>query len=164
MSPQMPDNLAVATHGYAVFHAAIGTETGFAVQLHTAGARNQPPIFDSRQLHDGDVFSTTLLRPGRYSLTNVTTGSTGQIQVAYPVISDKPYSPPDPLDVQVNAQGFQPNVIQLKPAQGLIFRIGNVTARIKIDLVEPDDGPTAGPSGQGRKPLYKWQKPAQPLS
>ena len=164
LAPQPPAaNLEMPAQGYALFHAP-PDEAGFAVQLHAPGTENQPPSFDSRQLDNTDVYATPLLRPGRYSVTNVATGAKGEIRVSYPVIGDKPYRPPDPFEVQVTDQGFQPASIQLKPAQGLIFRIGNTRARIQIDLVEPDDGPASGTGArpQGPRPMYRWEKPTSP--
>ena len=57
------------------------------------------------------------------------------------MISNTPYTPPDALAVQLDQNGFQPNGIQLKPAQGVMFHISNTQARIVIGLIEPDDGP-----------------------
>ncbi len=162
-----PEDMAVVEQGYAVFHAPPGS-SGLAVQLNAPQAETGAPSFDSRKLQNGDIFAVTLLRPGRYSLTNSlhsagaapTSGGTGEIRVSYPVIGDKPYSPPDPLQVQVGEGGFQPASIQLQPMQGLIFHIGNTAARIQIELVEPDDGPPAGGNlPGGRKPLFRWERP-----
>ena len=160
----LPEDMAVVEQGYAVFHAPPGS-SGLAVQLNAPQAETGAPSFDSRKLQNGDIFAVTLLRPGRYSLTNslhsVGTGVQGEIRVSYPVIGDKPYSPPDPLQVQVGEGGFQPSSIQLQPMQGLIFHIGNTAARIQIELVEPDDGPPAGGNlPRGRGSLYRWTKPA----
>jgi hypothetical protein len=169
----LPEDLAVVEQGYAVFHAPPGS-SGLAVQLNAPQAGAGAPSFDSRKLQNGDIFAVTLLRPGRYSLTNALhsggtgpasggTGVQGTIQVAYPVVGDKPYRPPDPLQVQVGEGGFQPNSIQLQPVQGLIFHIGNVAARIQIELVEPDDGPSAGGTPpKGRGPLFRWERPTPP--
>jgi hypothetical protein len=173
VTPLLPGDLAVVEQGYAVFHAPPGS-SGLAVQLNAPQAETGAPIFDSRKLQNGDIFAVTLLRPGRYSLTNTLhstgagpapggTGAQGEIRVAYPVIGDKPYRPPDPLQVQVGEGGFQPNSIQLQPVQGLIFHVGNVAARIQIELVEPDDGPPAGGTGaKVRGPLFRWERPAPP--
>jgi hypothetical protein len=166
----LPEDLAVVEQGYAVFHAPPGS-SGLAVQLNAPQAGAGAPSFDSRKLQNGDIFAVTLLRPGRYSLTNSlssagtgpATGAQGTIQVAYPVVGDKPYRPPDPLQVQVGEGGFQPATIQLQPLQGLIFHIGNVAARIQIELVEPDDGPPAGGTPpKGRGPLFRWERPTPP--
>ena len=167
-----PEDMAVVEQGYAVFHAPPGS-SGLAVQLNAPQAETGAPSFDSRKLQNGDIFAVTLLRPGRYSLTNSLhsagappapggTGVQGEIRVSYPVIGDKPYSPPDPLQVQVGEGGFQPSSIQLQPMQGLIFHIGNTAARIQIELVEPDDGPPAGPAPRGHGPLFRWQRPTPP--
>ena len=87
----------------------------------------------------------------------------GEIRVSYPVIGDQPYRPPEPLEVQVSAGGFQPNSIQLQPVQGLIFHIGDAAVRIQIELVEPDDGPPAGGNlAGGRRPLFRWERPTPP--
>jgi len=96
--------------------------------------------FDSRRLEQGDVFVVTPLRPGHYRLVNTHGGSDGRIRVLYPVIGDKPYRPPEPLIVEVRDGGFAPNTIELSPAQGIVFQI-RCSARIKIDLEKPDDGP-----------------------
>jgi hypothetical protein len=165
VAPPLPEDLAVVEQGYAVFHAPPGS-SGLAVQLNAPQAGAGAPSFDSRKLQNGDIFAVTLLRPGRYSLANSlhSTGTMqGEIRVSYPVIGDKPYRPPDPLEVQVAEGGFQPNSIQLQPVQGLIFHIGNVAARIQIELIEPDDGPPAGGSGpKARGPLFRWERPAPP--
>lgn len=162
-APAAREALQVAAEGYALFHAPAGA-AGFAVQVHAPGAKGQALVFDNRRLQNGDIFTVTLLRPGRYSLLNVVTGAKGEIRVSYPVIGDTPYRPPDPLQVQCSVRGFQPDSIQLKPAQGLIFHIGDTLARLQIELVEPDDGPMAGIQAQPgqRPPLARWQKPEPP--
>jgi hypothetical protein len=154
-TPTSLPNLEIPAQGYMLFQAPTGT-MGFAVQLASADTPNQPPSFDSRQLRQTDLFTTTLLRPGRYSLTNTLTNATGEIRVEYPVIGNTPYTPPDPMDIQVTDQGFQPNSVQLKPAQGLIFHIGNVNARIQITLTEPDDGPKGSTDDSFDSPLNRW--------
>ena len=161
-------DLVVAASGYAVFHAPAGS-AGFAVLLHAPGAPDKPPVFDSRQLGDGDAFATTIFRPGRYSLTNSAGNAAGQIRVSYPVIGDTPYQPPDAFHVQLDANGFHPNDIQLMPAQGIVVHVNNTPARITIDLLQPDDGPalgrppTTGPQAPGgNRPGYRWVKPQPP--
>jgi len=162
--------LVVAASGYTMFHAPAGT-SGFAAQLHASGATDQPPVFDSRQLGNGDIFATTMFRPGRYTVTNKVNNAQAQLRVSYPVISSTPYSPPEAFEVQLDQNGFQPNDIQLKPAQGIVFHISNTLARITIDLVEPDDGPPPAqaqvqaipPPPPGRiLPDFTWVKPESP--
>lgn len=162
--------LVVAASGYTLFHAPAGT-SGFAAQLHAPGAADKPPVFDSRQLGNGDVFATAVFRPGRYSVTNKINNAQAQLRVSYPVISSTPYSPPDAFEVQLGQNGFQPNDIELKPAQGVVFHINNTQARIVIDLVEPDDEPaqkqaqpslTAPPAAGRVLPGFTWVKPTPP--
>ena len=130
-------------------------------------------MFDSRQLGNGDIFATTMFRPGRYTVTNKVNNAQAQLRVSYPVISNTPYSPPEAFEVQLDQNGFQPNDIQLKPAQGIVFHISNTQARIAIDLVEPDDGPPPAqahvqpqaipPPAPGRiLPDFRWVKPEPP--
>jgi hypothetical protein len=162
--------LVVASSGYAVFYAPAGT-SGFAVQLYAPGAADKKPVFDSHQLGNGDIFATTMFRPGRYSVTNKVNNAQAKLRVSYPVISNTPYSPPEAFTVQLDQNGFQPNDIQLMPAQGIVFHIGNTEARIAIDLVEPDDGPhlakaqaqIIAPPATGRiLPDFRWVKPETP--
>src|SRR5947207_3271330 len=106
--------------GSPLFRGPAGTP-GFAAQLHGQGAADQPPVFDSRQLGNGDVFATTMFRPGRYTVTNKVNSAQAQLRVSCPVISSTPYSPPEAFEVQLNQNGFQPNDNQLKPAQGIVM-------------------------------------------
>jgi hypothetical protein len=125
--------------GYAVFHVSSGTG-GYAAHVGKIDRGPQPKSFDSRHLTSGDLFSATIIRPGSYAAT--ATGVHGQckIVVAYPVRGAKPFRPPAPLRVAVTSSGFEPERIELKPMQGLIFEIRETTS-LKIELLEPDDGP-----------------------
>jgi hypothetical protein len=40
-------------------------------------------------------------------------------------------------------KGFDPELLKIGPAQGLIFRF-EAAARLAMELLEPDDGPKAG--------------------
>jgi hypothetical protein len=137
-----------AAEGYVLFHA-LGADGGHAVIAQaqpsqpSAGASAElPELFDSRQLGPGDIFSTIMLRPGTYSMTNTVDGAQGDISVSYPVISSTRYTPPEPATVACDAGAFSPSSLALSPAQGIIFTI-NTTARIVVNLVTPDDGPGA---------------------
>ena len=70
--------------------------------------------------------------------------------------------------MQLDQNGFQPQDIELKPAQGVVFHISNTQARIVIELVEPDDGPaqsqgqatlTTPPGAARHLPDFTWVKP-----
>ncbi len=123
--------------------------------------------FDSRRLGATDIFAVTMIRPGTYSLTNTLTKAKGRITIAYPTIGKEPYHPPAPLSVQCTGQGFTPANIDLQPAQGIVFHF-SVPSHIKIDLVQPNDGPgkvvqqearPGPPSKEARRPVARWRKP-----
>jgi hypothetical protein len=127
-----------APHAFVV-HAASGNEAG-AIDTKIP---SEPPLFDSRQLGSGDIFSTVMFRPGKYLLKNELSNSVGTVTVSYPEIKPRQqYEAPDPVRIKCGPKGFEPHDIKLKPAQGLVFRIGT-QARITIALESPDDGPPA---------------------
>jgi hypothetical protein len=127
---------------YAVVVMPRGYSYGGAAPA-AQGAARHGPVFDSRRLGHGDFFALTPLRPGRYRLVNHLNKREGTITVAYPVIGDRPYRPPEPIEVECGQGGFSPSTIALQPAQGLVFKIAT-EARLTIDLIEPDDGPAYG--------------------
>ncbi|HEX6998776.1 MAG TPA: hypothetical protein VF322_11570 [Gammaproteobacteria bacterium] len=130
---------SVNPRGYALFRVS-GGAGGYAVHVRKAAEADDTPVFDSRKLGEGAVFSAMLLRPGRYAVTNTLGKARAEVVVAYPQRTDRPYRPPAPVRVTVTAKGFDQDGIRLGPAQGLIFEC-RTEARIKIELVEPDDGP-----------------------
>jgi hypothetical protein len=132
----------IVAGAYALFHAPLG-QADHAVVVTPAGAApgDTSAAFDSRELGLGDVFATTLIRPGTYTVTNTLLNTTGQVTVSYPVVTPgTPYQPPDPVTIQSNEDGFAPDSVTIKPAQGLIFQI-NARARVTVELTTPDDGP-----------------------
>lgn len=133
--------LVVRTQGYVSFTDSGRTKPFAIVAEAPAGGG---PGFDSRRLGPGDVFAVTLLRPGKYRMTNELSRATGEITIAYPVVGTTPYRPPEPQAIECTDRGFQPSSVALKPAQGAIFRI-QTAARIKVELTEPDDGPSHRP-------------------
>jgi hypothetical protein len=139
--------VGIAPGQYVLFHALTGGEPhAVVIQPAQGGAGGNSPGFDSRQLGPGDVFTTVLVRPGRYDLANALGGTPGILSVAYPVATPgTPYSPPDPLAIDCGPSGFTPATASLLPGQGLIFRIG-APARITISLAAPDDGPASSAS------------------
>jgi hypothetical protein len=142
----------ISPTGYVVFHVASGAG-GFAVHLGKAGAGPQPKSFDSRELRDGDLFAANLLRPGVYEISNLLGQGRAEAVVDYPKPGEAPYRPPEPARVDCTAEGFRPERIRLQAAQGLIFSC-KTAARIKIELVKPDDGPS-GPRKPSRTGLHR---------
>jgi hypothetical protein len=148
--PGEAGHVGIAPGQYVLFHALTAGEP-HAVVIQPGGGGGGGGAgtaggFDSRQLGPGDVFTTVLVRPGRYDLANTLGGSPGTLTVAYPVATPgKPYSPPDPLAIDCGAGGFSPATASILPGQGLIFRIG-APARITISLAAADDGPVSSAS------------------
>ena len=140
------DLFVVRPKGYVSFTAASPKAKPYAVVARAAydAKTTDKPEFDSRRLGPDDIFALTLMRPGDYRVVNELGKYDGVITVAYPVIGDRPYRPPSPLEVDVNESDFRPSTIKLQPAQGVIFKICTA-ARIKIDLIRPDDGPKDRP-------------------
>jgi hypothetical protein len=97
-------------------------------------------MLDSRRLGSRSVFAVTLIRPGRYALTNTVDKKKAEIVVSYPEIGDTPYRPPEPLSIEVTDAGFGEPRFEVSPAQGIVFRF-RTRSHITIKLVEPDDGP-----------------------
>jgi hypothetical protein len=140
----------VALGGHVLFS---NTEqaTGYAV---TVTKPEEPDAaFDTRQLGEDDLFAVTMVRPGTYTVSNTLTGSEGRVTVAYPTIGERPYRPPDPASVVCRADGFDPQSVDLQPAQGLVFHF-EVPSRIVITLAEPDDGPE-----ERRRRAVSWRSP-----
>jgi len=134
---------------YAVVVTAQGAPYRASGSTSGAGAPAKGIVFDSRRLGAGDLFALTPLRPGRYRLANRFGEYEGSITVAYPVVGDRPYRPPLPVEVECSPHGFKPATIALQPVQGLVFKILG-EARLTIELVAPDDGPRDRPAAVKR--------------
>jgi len=126
-----------------VFHVSRGAG-GFAVTVAKVDRRREQAaeLFDSRELKSGDLFAATLIRPGRFSVANRDGRARGEIVVAYPRIGRGPFRPDDPILVRCTDRAFEPASIRIDAAQGQAYNIQTETpTRIKIELIEPDDGP-----------------------
>ena len=132
----------VGPGGVAVFYVSEGAG-GFAVTLTRLRRKEKERevVLDSRELKQGTVFAVTLIRPGKYKLLNLTSGATGRIEVAYPKVDGRPQRPLAPIEIACTDRKFTPSSIQIAAAQGQAFHIETRRpARIKIELVEADDG------------------------
>lgn len=128
--------------GFAVFRVSKGSG-GYWVNVRRADEDRAVKAYDSRRLEEGDIFSALLLRPGRYSLANELSKARADVTVAYPTVGKTAYRPPAALHAECG-DTIKPSAIRLKPAQGLNIHATG-PARIKIALVEPDDGPKSRP-------------------
>ena len=133
--------------GHLLLHVGSGRGR-YAAVLATGLGDNQQVVFDSRLLDASDVFAATVLRPGRYQVTNTENGATAALEVSYPERGRRPYRPADPVRVEVGAE-FSPREIQVGPAQGQVFAAQG-PARVTIELAEPyDRNPEQG------QPVYR---------
>ncbi|MDQ1753018.1 MAG: hypothetical protein QOE71_4074 [Pseudonocardiales bacterium] len=148
-------HFVVHPKGYAVFHVS-GGPGGYSVNVRRAEEDPELKAYDSRRLEPGDIFSAILFRPGRYSVRNLLSEGESQgeshgeasVTVAYPVPGDTAYRPP-PAAVADCGERIEPAHIDLLPMQGLNLHL-RVPGRIRIDLVEADDGPKSGDSTPDR--------------
>jgi hypothetical protein len=138
----------VHPRGFAVFHVSEGSG-GYWVNVRRADEDTSVKAYDSRRLEQGDIFSAVLLRPGRYSIENTLSKARGEVTVAYPTMGKAAYRPPAPLEAECG-DTIKPKAIRLKPVQGINIH-ATAPARIKIALVEPDDGPRSRPSPSKRR-------------
>jgi hypothetical protein len=145
------DHFVVNPRGYVLFRVA-GGPGGYRVHVRKADEDDQTRVYDSSQLEYGDIFSAIIVRPGRYSLKNLVNRAEAEIAVSYPVRGKTAYRPPTPVSVRCDSEGFDPGEIRLKPGQGLNCLI-ETPARIKIELVEPDDG-----QGEYREPVKRGRQ------
>lgn len=136
------NRFAAGPKSYVIFHVA-GGPGGYAVHMSLAGEGPQAKTFDSRQLGPGDLFAATLLRPGRYSVTNTAAGAKpvrGSIDVAYPTAGKTAYVPPPPVNVKCTSQAFEPAEVRVTATQGCLFTC-EAPSRIVIELTKPADIP-----------------------
>ena len=136
---------SVNPRGYALFRVS-GGKGGYSVNLRRADPREDTPVFNSTLLDDGQIFSARILRPGRYRVANTHGHARAALTVARPPAPFSGYRPPEPLRVTVTEAGFEPQRIDLHPAQGLIFEC-RTPSRIVIALERADEG-AAGHGGQ----------------
>jgi hypothetical protein len=129
----------VNPNGYVVFHVSRGPG-GYAVRVGRLVGEAEAPIFDSSELQPGDLFAVTLIRPGTYSVRNLTTEVKGEVAVAYPAPGKQPYRPSEPVSIECTERTLRPAKIKINAAQGQLYRL-RTPSRIAIELVKPDDGP-----------------------
>ncbi|HVP22991.1 MAG TPA: hypothetical protein VMS77_03665 [Conexivisphaerales archaeon] len=146
-------HFVVNPRGYVVLHVSKGSG-GYFVVIEKAEENSRAKPFDSRSLQEGDLFAATILRPGTYSFTNLSTKAQGEVVVPYPVVGKFANPPPAPLRITSTRVSHEPKRIVVQAGQGMIFE-PKVPSRFKIELVKADDGPSRpkAPARDG------WRKP-----
>jgi hypothetical protein len=127
--------------GFVSFTSAHARSSGSVIIARKRDAKDVE--FDSRRLDEPDIFAVTLVRPGLYAVRNTLGKAEGRIVVTYPVVGERPYRPAEPVGVVCTKKGFDPEHLEIGPAQGIIFRF-ETAAHLVVELLEPDDGPKAG--------------------
>ena len=141
------DRYTVNPRGYVLFHVQSGTG-GYYVHLRRIDAAQNDKGYDTRTLKNGDAFTAMILRPGTYSIRNTLNKSKAEAVVHYPKIGDKRYTPPAPVRIECNANGFDTKGrVELGVGQGLVFN-ARADSRIEIKLEKPDDGPPRADRGR----------------
>jgi hypothetical protein len=136
------ERVPVPSGGYVAITGSRPLPDHHVVVRRVGETRTEDDVFDSRRLGPRSMFAVTLVRPGRYSLENTIAKTKAEIVVTYPKVSEAPYRPPGPLEIQATKEGFGAASLVLSPAQGLIIRF-DTESHIRIELSEPDDGPHA---------------------
>ena len=144
--------VTVHPKGYVVLRVSGGTG-GHRVHLRRNDEDRERRAYDTAELQPGDTFSGVVLRPGRYSMANVLSGARGELTVRYPEVGKEAFRPPAPVEAEVG-ESISPERIELWPTQGINFHVV-APARVRIELLEPDDGP--GPRATRRR--AGWRKP-----
>ncbi len=136
----------VGKDGYVLFYVGSGAG-GFSVKMNALDNQQDSASFDSQHLYQGDLFGTTLLRPGQYQLV------IHDADIALPLFVEAikpgktPYRPPDALHLEI-AELRQRKELRLQQAQGIVIRAEKAN-RIVISFADQD---TSEP------------KPAQPIA
>ncbi|HEU5119986.1 MAG TPA: hypothetical protein VFT71_03270 [Candidatus Nitrosocosmicus sp.] len=124
--------------GYAVFFVSTGIG-GYSIELYQTDKGSQTKTFDSKELRNDTIFSSMIIRPGTYLITNTVNDTKAELVVNYPELG-KMRKILTPFYIECNTKEIIPNKINVDPSQGLIFKI-NTSSRIKIELIKAEDRP-----------------------
>ena len=134
----LADSYTIKKGGYGVFYVSIGAG-GYSIELYQTDKGSQTKTFDSKDLKNDVVFSSMIIRPGTYLITNTVNNTQAELVVNYPEL-EKMRKILTPLNIECNTKEIIPNKINTNPSQGLIFKI-NTPSRIKIELTRAEDRP-----------------------
>lgn len=141
------DYTCIREDGFAVFHVGRGPG-GYTVVVDPVGERREAREFESTELTEVDTFAAVLLRPGEYAMRNLVTDHEGSVVVTYPDPDSERgrEARRESVTVECTDDGFDPEAVELHPAQGLVFRV-ETPSRVEVELVEPHERATgdAGP-------------------
>lgn len=137
--------------GFALFYVGSGAG-GYRVRSYPVSAKDEELLFDSAHLQKGDLFGTTLLRPGRYRVEELHQKLQTYLVVAPVKPGTTRYVPPEPLHLALDSFRKQKDGLRLQQAQGIIFHAEHDN-RVQI-VLEEDTRPQDAPSA----PVARWTK------
>ncbi|MFN0104848.1 MAG: hypothetical protein ACKV2U_22540 [Bryobacteraceae bacterium] len=140
------DVAVVSPKGYVLFHASGGD--GYSA---TVAAECERAVFDSAKLGKGDLYATSLLEPGKYTVRNAMGTAKAEIEVTLTPEDAKRIKTVEPQYMDVKSKTFEPAAIKLVSSQGLVFRIKD-HARVVIER-------QGDRSGRPENPVIQWRKP-----
>jgi hypothetical protein len=123
-------NLTLNPNGFVIFYVSSGTGR-YSIEVSKQVTRNSVIAFDSHKLSEGDMFITIIIKPGTYSVTNTINRTSAIMVVSNPISRNAQYRPAEPISIDCTDDALVPNLINLEPMQGQIYRI-KTKARIKI--------------------------------
>jgi hypothetical protein len=123
--------------GMLLVHVGSG-RGAYAVVVNAGEGDARRVVFDSRRLEKGDLFTATVLRPGRYAVTNTVNGARAELEVRYPERRREPLRAAEPIQVRAGDR-FDPERFAVQPTQSQVYT-AETPARVVIELVQPYDG------------------------
>lgn len=134
----LADSYTIKKGGYVVFYVSVGAG-GYSIELYQTDNGSQAKTFDSKELKNDVIFSSMIIRPGTFLITNTVNNTKAELVVNYPEL-EKMRKILTPFNIECNNKEIIPNKININPSQGLIFKI-NTPSRIKIELTRAEDRP-----------------------
>jgi len=151
----MPE-YALKKEGYVLLYTSIQL-ADFYLKLYQKVNDKQKLIFNSKLLGPGDIYTVTLLEPGKYIAQNSVDKSKMKIAVTLPETQKgKPLPTFEPITLEVNATGFSAKEIKINSTQGIVFLLKAKTDVI-IKFEDNNDKKGNEPVKDGR--YFRWNNP-----
>lgn len=133
--------------GYALFYVGSGSG-GYRVISSPLRDRDEDLLFDSTKLNKGDLYGLTLLRPGDYSVKELSNKRESRIAVSAVKPCKTKYVPPEALHLDMEKLSAK-QTLEMQQAQGIVFRAQHHD-RVVIEFEPPcnEKGPGNDPKGK----------------
>jgi hypothetical protein len=151
--PSITDFL-LAKGGYILLYTSSKLDE-YSFKLFEQVGEKQRLVFDSKNLGPGDIYTVTLLEPGKYIAESTAAKSKMNIIVSIPEgVKGKPFNPQEPITVDATNEGFSINEVKLNSSQGLVFNL-KIKTDILINFVEDKESL----SSKGIEAPFRWTNP-----